>query len=160
VTQLRFRMRSDATRLEGQSPCVLAHVLSDSLTWGLGFTQAIDLRWPARARDAEARLRQGAPRPRLGDVVWSDLAVNVWAAHMIAERSVGAYGATLNLDALSQCLTAVAERALELGAAVHAPALGTGLCGTPWSEVRARIEEHLVRRGVEVVVHCLGSTLP
>jgi hypothetical protein len=139
---------------------VLAHVLSDSLTWGLGFTQAIEARWPASAQAAEARLRHGAPRPRLGDVVWSDLAPNVWGAHMIAERSSGNFGTTLDLEALSRCLALVAERALELGATVHAPLIGTGLCGASWRDVQTRIEQQLVQRQIEVVVHCLGSDLP
>jgi hypothetical protein len=160
VNDLVFRMRSDATRLSGDSPCVLAHVLSDAFTWGIGFTQAIESRWPSAARAADARLRSTTPRPLLGDVVWSELATNIWGAHMIAERSASAFGASLDLDMLSGCLTTVAERALKLGATVHAPPLGTGLCGAPWVEVQRRIQEHLVQRGVAVVIHCLGNTLP
>jgi hypothetical protein len=96
----------------------------------------------------------------LGDVLWSELEPGIECAHMVAERSAGKLGASLDLDVLSRCFAIVAERALELRASVHAPPLGTGLCGASWRDVQARIEQHLVRRGIEVVIHCLGSALP
>jgi hypothetical protein len=160
VANLEFRLRSDATRLQGETPCILVHVLSDALTWGLGFTQAIDARWPERSLAIERRLRNLEPRPVLGDVLWTTVEPGIELAHMVVERSRGIAAANLDLMALSTSLALVADRALALGAVVHAPALGTGLTGARWLDVESAIRTELIARNVSVVTHCLGSQPP
>lgn len=160
VTGIEIRLQSDATRFKAEGPCLLVHVLSDTLTWGLGFTQAIEARWPSVAQDIPRRLRATHPRPALGHVLWTPLDACVVAAHLIAERGRGNPESALDLAALSTCLDQVAERVLRTGATVHAPPIGTGLCGARWSDVQLLLESRLVARHVRVVVHCLGRVLP
>jgi len=59
---LEIRWRSDATVLPPDSDCILMHVLSESLVWGLGFTQAIDARWPAVGAEIGQRKLNGEKR--------------------------------------------------------------------------------------------------
>lgn len=160
VAHLEIRLRSDATRLKDEAPCILAHLLSDALTWGLGFTQAIDARWPEQSRDIRSRLAQLQPRPLLGDVVWTTVETGISLAHLVVERARGNPESSLDLNALKVSFAAVAERALEWGATVHAPALGTGLAGASWLDVSDAINAELIARNVSVVIHCLGGKAP
>lgn len=153
------RFHSDATKLDGDQPSLLIHVLSDALLWGLGFTQAIDARWPSCAESIRQRRARAAPI-RLGDVLWSELTPSLAVGHLIAERARGNPSSPLELPALATCLDSVAERALVASAAVHCPPLGTGLGGARWDEVSALLHCKLVARGIAVVVHCLGQQIP
>lgn len=161
MAALEFRLRSDATRLDKDgAPKILTHLLSDSLLWGLGFTQAIDSRWPTVALKIQRRLKEARASVVLGDVLFSPLAPLVEAAHLIAERSRADRDSLLDLDAFTRCIAQVADRAQASGATVHAPPLGTGLCNAPWPPIHEVLESLLVRQGVNVVVHCLGAHPP
>jgi hypothetical protein len=160
MAALEIRLRSDATRLEAEGHCILVHILSDALTWGLGFSQAIELRWPAVSIQIQRYLRATSPRPTLGQVHWSQLDERVTAAHLIAERSRGNPATALDLKCLAACLEQVANRAVAQNVQVHAPPIGTGLCGAQWQDVRVLLESQVVARGVDVVVHCLGNHIP
>jgi hypothetical protein len=160
MASLELRLRSDATLFKPDGPSILMHVLSDALTWGLGFTQSIDARWPT----AEPTLRQERDRRSqtvaLGDVLWTRLDTQITAAHLIAERARGNPEAALDMGAFSKCLRAVAARAAQSKAAVHAPPIGTGLSGARWDDVLTCLETELVARGIQVVIHCLGGQAP
>lgn len=156
-----MRLRSDATRLPTEGPCILVHVLSPALTWGLGFTQAIEGRWPEIGARIQTRLRDLRPRPALGDVLWTEVDARILLGHLVVERAdLDPVRGSLDQRALVRALTYVAERAIVSRAAVHMPPLGTGLTGASWSDVLAHVEVCLVTRGVPVVVHCLGGSLP
>ena len=160
LANCEIRLRSDATSLKGEVPCILAHVLSDELIWGLGFTQAIEARWPQHSPTIQWRLRQCQPRPVLGEVLWTEVDSGIELAHLVVERSRGNPSSSLDLGALRTSLAMVAERAHAIKATVHAPPLGTGLTVACWSAVHAAIESELVERGIPVVIHCLGSKPP
>lgn len=157
---LEIHLRSDATRLTGESATILAHVLSDSLVWGMGFTQAIEARWPECAASMSHHRYQNRSRNVLGEVLWTQLTPNITLAHLVAERSRGGVSSNLDQDALALCLDAVAWRALASNATVHAPPIGTGLAGARWSEVEPLVRARLVERGIAVVIHCIGSQMP
>lgn len=156
---LEIRWRSDATLLPPDTDCILMHVLSESLVWGLGFTQAINARWPDVGVEMRRRKTKGQTRVQLGEVLWSSPTERLHIAHLVVEHA-GRAADLLDLDALGRCLDEIATRALALGATVHTPPLGTGLAQARWHEVRPVLETRLVGRGVTVVVHCLGSRLP
>jgi hypothetical protein len=157
---LEIRPYSDATRLPAQGECILAHVLSDALHWGMGFTQALEERWP-HCTAAFSRLRRELCLPLpLGEVLWTQATPNVELAHLVAEHVAAARPASLDLVALGRCLEHVAQRALSTGAVVHAPPLGTGLSAGRWRDVQDLLLTRCVHRGVPVVIHCLGGKLP
>jgi len=160
MANVEVRLNSDATIVPQLGAHILIHVLSDALTWGLGFTQAIEARWPNSARSLESRLRHTSQRPNLGDVLWTKLEERMSLASLIVERSRGNPKTSLDLEAFSQSLGQVADLALKTTSVVHAPPIGTGLSGATWKEVHATLQSALGARGVIVVVHCLGNRPP
>jgi hypothetical protein len=160
VANLEIRLRSDATRLKGEVPCILAHVLSDTLIWGLGFSEAITARWPQLSEALQLRLRDLHPRPALGEVLWTSAESGIDLAHLVVERSYNMPPVGLDLRALQTSLARVAERAFVINATVHLPPLGTGLSSGCWPDVYSVMREALVDRGISVVVHCLGGQPP
>ena len=160
MANVEVQLRSDATNLPRAGAHILIHVLSDVLTWGLGFTQAIEARWPERAHLIEARLRDTSRPLTLGDVVWTRLDERTNLASLVVEQSRGNPDTSLDLAALARSLGQVAEHALATTSTVHAPPIGTGLSGATWKEVHAILQSALGARGVTVVVHCLGNRSP
>jgi hypothetical protein len=151
------RLQSDATKVDGKGTCILMHVLSDALTWGLGFTQAIEARWPRQSLGIERRLRALKRRPALGEVLFSNIDSMVEIAHLIVEPSSGSRTLGLDLNAFRVSLGVVARRALATKATVHAPPLGTGLASANFEDVSFIVQSELVVRGIDVVIHSLGS---
>lgn len=164
-----IRLHSDATRFapDGRN-VILMHLLSDALTWGLGFSQALDERWPNTFHLLRGQLQAeqrsgpgiGQPRVTLGEVLWTAVEEPIVIAHLIAENSRANPDSPLDHEALRGCLRRVAERAIETKAVVHAPPLGSGLSGAGFSCVRRFLDSELTELGVPVVIHCLGGHIP
>lgn len=57
---------------------------------------------------------------------------------------------------MEQCLAALADRAVELGASVHMPRIGCGLAGGKWARIEPLITRTLCARDVEVTVYDHG----
>ena len=53
----------------------------------------------------------------------------------------------------AQALHAVAERAIQIGASVHMPKLGTGAAGGSWPLIEELVVEEFIRRDVPVLVY-------
>ncbi|MGE5784039.1 MAG: hypothetical protein ACM3ZE_05590 [Myxococcales bacterium] len=121
---MEIRLQSDATRLKSEVPCILAHVPSDTLIWGLGFSEAIGARWPQTFQSIQLRLRNLRPLPALGEVLWTSVESGIDLAHLVVERSYNMPPVGLDVRALQASLSIVAERALAINAAIHRPALG------------------------------------
>ncbi len=97
-----------------------------------------------------------SPRDRLGKVVLVDLGQGVRLASIVAQEG---YGASLfpriRYRALQRGLAEVASAAIDAGAEVHMPRIGSGSAGGEWSVVEEMVEDELVRRAVPVTVYDL-----
>lgn len=97
-------------------------------------------------------------------ITWSHPSVQpqLWVASLVAQAGFGASRRSrLRLPAMRACLEALAGAALERGAAVHMPPIGTGQGATPWPTVRDLILEELVEREVTITVYVLeGEPMP
>ncbi|MGC4000752.1 MAG: hypothetical protein QM767_26185 [Anaeromyxobacter sp.] len=78
--------------------------MAEALVWGLGFTQAIEARWPACTAALLAYRREFGSSAPLGHVIYAELAANVVLGHLVAERSRGNPESSLDLTALGECL--------------------------------------------------------
>jgi O-acetyl-ADP-ribose deacetylase (regulator of RNase III) len=65
-------------------------------------------------------------------------------------------GPPIRYAAVEQCLSQVANKALELSATIHMPRISTGLAGGTWSEIEPLIGRQLCQRGLEVYVYDLA----
>lgn len=156
-------VRGDATRPQSERPAIVAHVVNDrARRWGgRGFASSLGRRYP-HVREAYAGSAEEPGARALGAVHFDEAAPGLWVASMIAQSGYGQSAAPrLRLAALRDCLEAVADYALEHGADVHMPLIGTGQGGMQWPPVRDLVLESACRAGVHVVVYVLpDSAMP
>ncbi len=179
MSRLSFKP-GDATKLEGDDPIVLAHIVNDRGGWGKGFVLAVSRRW----REPENAYRTWAHGRRAwgnDDASGTDLSTvtgpfglgevqfvevndpkrahlqnpSAWVANMVAQHG---YRTASNLepldyDALARCLDRVATFAADYKAVIHMPRIGCGLAHGRWERVQPIIEAILVCHEVRAVVH-------
>lgn len=78
---------------------------------------------------------------------------------MIGQRGMktGSKGPPVRYPAIEQCLTSVAEQAVELKASIHMPRTGCGLAGGKWNKIEPLIERTLCQAKIDVYVYDFTS---
>lgn len=153
MTTIAYR-KGDATAPVVAGAKIICHICNDVGGWGKGFVVAISRRWPEPEAQYRAWYKQGESAGfRLGAIQLVNVEPTLAVANMVAQRGVRpSDGAPpIQYDALRECLTTLAERAVALTASVHMPRIGCGLAGGSWPEVEAIINESLL--AAEVPVH-------
>lgn len=145
-------LRGDATRPRGRGPRVVAHVVNNRTPrWGGGFAAAIRSRWPKVQQDF---IGWSAGGLSLGSAHIVEAAADVWVASIVAQVGYGpSPRPRLRYEALERGLEQLSERALQLGASVHAPQLGAGQAGGNWSAIHRMLERVVLARDVSVTVY-------
>lgn len=138
-------VEGDATLPQGDGPKILAHIVNDARKWGRGFVVPLGKRYP-QARESYLH---GGPPLVLGSVQFCRIDDQLTIANMCAQHGLRSKSnpRPLDYDALRQCLHLVGKAASARGASVHMPAIGCGLAGGRWHEVRPII-------GDEICVAC------
>ncbi|MGH4028582.1 macro domain-containing protein [Actinomycetota bacterium Odt1-20B] len=152
-------VRGDATAPLGKGVKVIAHVCNDLGGWGKGFVLAVSRRWPEPEAAFRRWHRERAKNDfGLGAVQFVEVSRHIWVANMVGQRGIktGSKGVPVRYEAIDTALTALADKATELGASVHMPRIGCGLAGGKWSRVEPLISERLVGRGIAVTVYDFG----
>ncbi|MFI7211262.1 macro domain-containing protein [Micromonospora maritima] len=155
VRALRI-IQGDATSPQAKGPKVIAHVCNDLGGWGKGFVLAISRRWPEPERDYRDWHRHRAGNDfGLGATRLVRVAPDLWVANMVGQRGMrrGSGGPPIRYDAVERCLTALADRAEELGASVHMPRIGCGLAGGSWQRIEPLVLRTLCARDIPVTVY-------
>lgn len=149
-------VRGDATRPRGRGRRIIAFVVNDATPrWGAGFALAVRRKWPD-VQDEFVRWAGRQGRLQLGTVHRSVLVDGLTFVEMICQHGYGpSRNPRIRYAALEDCLSAVAETALETGSSVHMPMIGSGQAGGNWALISGLIEEKLARRGVEVTIYDL-----
>ena len=111
-----------------------------------------------RFPDAERNFTQSflkIPRDRrLGNVVLSKARDDITIASMIAQEGFGrSLFPRIRYADLTKCLGTVTAHALEIGASVHMPKIGTGAAGGSWATIEEMIDDSMVRAGLSVTVY-------
>ena len=157
-------VRGDAMRPRGTGVKIVVQVVNDATpNWGgRGFASALRRRFP----EAQETFRGWATANRsnlaLGRTHVATVAPDVFVASLVAQKG---YGASLRprirYSALRQCLSEVADRAINARATVHMPRIGAGQARGAWDLIEGLIRELLCSRGIVVTVYDLpGSTVP
>lgn len=150
-------VRGDASDPRPDGPTLIAHVVNNKARrWGgRGFATALMNRYPTAA-DAYAEWNNGS-RP-LGAVHLHRVTDGLSVASMVAQVGYGPAPTgqrRLRLRALRQALENLAAHAVELGAGVHMPLIGTGQGGVHWPQVRDLVLEELAGKHIPVTVYVL-----
>ena len=156
-------IRGDASRPRGSGPRILAQIVNDSaFTWGGGFSLTVRSTWPA-AQKAFRDWAEGDRRNlRLGNVHIGLIDEKLAVASMIAQHGFGpSPKPRIRYMALKACLEQLGEIAVQRGATVHMPKIGSGQAGGSWNIIREFVEETVCARGVKVFVYELpGGAAP
>ncbi|EJM29539.1 ImmA/IrrE family metallo-endopeptidase [Pseudomonas sp. GM25] len=148
----------DALVPRGSGPKLVAHVIPDtSSTWGgNGFASQVRKKFPHVWEQFRSETCALDKTPKLGQVFVARMGEGISVAHMVAQRGYGASkGQQLGYEAFAKCLSEVRVKALEMGATVHMPRVGTGHGGANWEIVRELITEELVDKGVPTTIYRL-----
>ena len=153
----------DALDPRGDGPRIIAHIVNDATpNWGgRGFAQAVGRYWPFIQDDFRDWVEQDRRNLSLGNVRWAQISDGLDIVHMIAQHGYGqSSGSRIRYGALDRSLEQLANIALERGASVHMPRIGTGQARGSWELIQELIDERLARRGVSVSVYTLPDSVP
>lgn len=153
-------LTGDATTPVGEGRRVIAHVCNDIGAWGAGFVVAISRKW----KEPEKQYREWY-RGResndfgLGAIQIVSVEETLAVANMVGQRGIARRTTgrgkepPIRYDAVAQCLSELADRALMDDASVHMPRIGCGLAGGTWDCIEPLINDNLVAQGVSVTVY-------
>lgn len=151
-------VQGDATNPQGDGDKLIVHVCNDVGAWGAGFVLAISERWK---RPELAYLKAFAAsqngKMALGSTQLIQVESHIWVVNMIAQRGLrpSKSGPPIRYDALTTCLSRVAEEAKRMNASVHMPRIGCGLAGGKWEKIEPIITKTLIEASVPVTVYDL-----
>jgi O-acetyl-ADP-ribose deacetylase (regulator of RNase III) len=146
----------DALSPRGIGAKLIAHVVPDvKAVWGgNGFAAQVKRRFPAAWITFREKTAADFKQLPLGSTIIGDLSDSVFIANMIAQRGIGPSSSPrLRYAALASCLSQVRVKALELGASVHMPRIGTGHGGANWDLIKEIVSTELVEKGVSTTVY-------
>lgn len=140
----------------GSRPMVL-HLVSDAARrWSGVFAARLAEEAPTAARQYEQWARGRELPLELGQAVMLDSLTEPAVCCLVAQEGYGRSAAPrIRYPALAAALEQAAVHASELGAHVHAPAIGTGQARGHWPVIRDQIDRSIARRGIPVTIHRL-----
>jgi len=158
ATEIRFVI-GDATQPSGTGIQLLAHVVNDKTpNWGAGFGLAVRQAWPPIQDEFRSWTLKDPSRFRLGNIFLTEISDGLFIAPMICQHGYGpSEKPRIRYAALKECLQKVMTKAVELGASVHMPRIGSGYGGGSWALIEQLIDESLCRYSVPVTVYDLPS---
>ena len=150
----------DALSPRGKGPKLVAHVVPNTpRVWGgAGFASKVRRSFPEVWAQYQHQTIARHRAPALGEVFLTPIGGEITFAHMVAQQGFGASQTQrLRYAALAQCLAELRAKAVELGATVHMPRVGTGHGGASWDVVKELITDELVDKGVPTTVYSLPT---
>ena len=150
-------VHGDVTKPLGRGARIVCQMVNDrAVRWGGGVAKRFARMHPSAEEVFSRKLMDLPTRDRLGRVVFVDLDGGVRLASIVAQEGFGAsLFPRIRYRALQLGLAEVASAALETGAGVHMPRIGSGTAGGEWSVIEEIVEDELVRKGVQVTVYDL-----
>ena len=149
TTKMQFVI-GDATQPTGSGPQIVAHVVNDKTpNWGAGFGLAVRQAWPPVQDEFRSWTLKDPSRLKLGNIFLTGISDELFIAPMICQHGYGpSEKPRIRYVALKECLQKVMAKAVELGARVHMPRIGSGYGGGSWTLIEQIIDESLCRYGV------------
>jgi O-acetyl-ADP-ribose deacetylase (regulator of RNase III) len=150
-------LRGNALEPRGTGTRIIAHIVNDKApNWGAGFARAVRNKYPEVQRDFKEWASLNPQSFKLGGIHASIASPGLYVASMVAQRGYGeSIKPRIRYAALRECLQQLREIALDRGAQVHMPRIGTGYAGGNWAYILELIDETLTRKGIDVTVYIL-----
>ena len=146
----------------GSGERIIAHIVNDATpNWGAGFALEVKKRWTHVQEDFRHWVEKDRQNLSLGKSYRSYAEDSLSVVHMIAQRGYGPSDIPrIRYSALINTLEELAQLALQQGASVHMPRIGSGQAGGSWELIRELIDETLARRGIPVYIYTLPDSIP
>lgn len=156
--------RGDLTKipLDGKN-AIIAHVCNNIGKWGVGFTAALDKRWPTCGiafRDWASWGEEEGVAYELGNNQLVNVGPRTYVVNMVAQDGVFHRKENrhpLNYQYLARCLEKLVTIAFSLEASIYMPMIGIGYGRGKWEVVEPIIQETLAKRGLDVNVVILAN---
>lgn len=140
----------------GVKQMVLHLVSNGARRWAGAFATKLADELPSAGRQYEEWARGHELPLDLGQAVLLDSLTEPAVCCLVAQEGYGRSAAPrIRYPALAAALEHAAEYAVDLGAHVHAPAIGTGRARGHWPVIRDQIDRSIARRGIPVTIHHL-----
>ena len=153
----------DATNTRGDDARVIAHIVNDATAnWGGGgFAQFVRQRWPHVQQEFKSWASTNPKEFALGHVHLTEVQLNLWIVHMIAQHGYGpSVKPRVRYEALQACLRQTADLAMQLKASVHMPRIGTGQARGDWSVIEDLVKAEFCARDIRVTVYDPAGSNP
>ncbi|MDR2105399.1 MAG: macro domain-containing protein [Deferribacteraceae bacterium] len=147
-------VRGDALSPMAKGIKIIAHICNDAGGWGKGFVLAISKKWAEPEKEYRVWYNS-RDNFKLGEVQFVQVEPYIYIANMIGQKGIkaGSGAPPIRYPAVEASLAKVAEKAVELGAAVHMPRIGCGLAGGRWEQIEPLINRTLINKGIDVYVY-------
>lgn len=155
-------LRGNALEPRGTGPWIIAQIVNDKTpNWGAGFARAVRNKYPSIQKDFRVWSLMDPNNLSLGNTHMSAVADDLYVVSMIAQHGYGeSVKPRIRYAALKDCLQQLKKIALDKGASIHMPRIGTGYAGGNWSYISELIDEVLVVNGITVTVYTLPEEEP
>ena len=155
-------LRGNALDPRGAGFRIITQVVNDKTpNWGAGFARSVRNKYPSVQKDFREWCLTNPGNLSLGKTHMSMVSNDLYVANMIAQHGYGESAKPrIRYAALKDCLGELKKIAIDKGATVHMPRIGTGYAGGNWSFISELIDEVLVRNGIPVIVYTLPDNEP
>ncbi|MCC6350264.1 MAG: ImmA/IrrE family metallo-endopeptidase [Candidatus Eisenbacteria bacterium] len=157
-------VHGNATDPRGSGLRMVVQVVNDkTANWGGGgFASAVRRAWPVVQRDFKEWAEGQRSAFKLGAVRLTEADDRTLVASIVAQHGYGpSPRPRVRYTELREGLRQVARLAIDRGATIHLPRIGTGQAGGSWNVVRDLVVETLISAGLHVTVYDLpGSSAP
>jgi hypothetical protein len=155
-------LRGNALEPRGTGTWMIAQIVNDKTpNWGAGFARAVRDKYPLVQKDFKEWAALNPESFKLGNIHTSVASSELYVVSMVAQHGYGeSTKPRIRYMALRECLYQLKEVALDRGAQVHIPRIGTGYAGGNWGYILELIDEILVRNGIEVTIYTLPDYEP
>lgn len=146
----------DATKPRGSGKKIIAQVVNTAGALGAGFGKALVKNYPV-IKEATISWKADKSNFILGSTNLVKVGQDVYVFQMLAQKGLFPKNneTPLRYDELRKGLIELREKALEIGASVHMPAIGAGQAGGDWNLIIGMIHDELAGYNIKVNIYLL-----
>jgi len=149
----------NALEPRGSGPKIIAQIVNNKTpNWGAGFARALRVKFPSVQNEFREWCSNNRDNFFIGNIHVSTISEDLFVANMIAQHGYGESSKPrIRYAALKNCLIQLRAIAIEKGASIHMPRIGTGYAGGNWFYISELIDEILVKNGISVTIYNLPN---